>query len=373
MRSLAYIETIKAIKPIPGADKIECAEILGWEVVVKRSEFKVGDSVVYCEIDSILPELPCFEFLRSRKFRIRTIKLKSQISQGIAFPLSVLKEVDPTLDLEKLSVGMDLTDVLKIVKHDPEAALDDGIEETKDVKPSWLDKKLRYYKWKFFGIKPLKKGSFPNNVPKTDETRVQKMGGLLEDKVGAPVYISEKCEGTSATFVYRTTGNWLAKMFGQGGIFQVCSRNRIIFNSQKGNKTTHHLVAVAEKYDIWNGLKKLNRNLAIQAECIGPKIQGNIYKLPDLELRVFSVFDIDKQAYVGYDELINIAGALNIPTVPILDVEAELQNSIPYYVELSKGKSKNNPKIDREGIVIRAMDSSFSFKSINPEYLLKQE
>jgi hypothetical protein len=161
-------------------------------------------------------------------------------------------------------------------------------------------------------------------------------------------------------------------MFGQDGIFQVCSRNRIIFNSQKGNKTTHHLATVAEKYDIWKGLKKLNRNLAIQAECIGPKIQGNIYKLPDLELRLFSVFDIDK-AYVCYDELINIASALNVPTVPILDVEVELENSIPYYVELSKGKSENNYNIDREGIVVRAMDSSFSFKSINPEYLLKQE
>jgi hypothetical protein len=375
LRHLAYIEAIKSLKPIPGADNIECATILGFECVVKKGDFSVGDLCVYVEIDSILPEWAPFEFLRSRKFRVKTIKLRGQISQGLAFPIFLLKEVDFSIDLKKLSVGTDLTETLKIVKYDPEALLDDDIDTTEsNVKKSWLEKKYSYYKWKLLGVKPIKKGSFPNDVPKTDETRVQKMGGLLEEMAGAPVYISEKCEGTSATFVYRTTGNWLAKLFGQDGVFQVCSRNRIIYNSQKSDEmVAHHLCTVATKYNIAAGLKKLGRNIALQAECIGPKIQGNIYRIPELELRLFSVFDIDKQVYVGYSELMEVATALNIPTVPIVDDNATLVNSIPYYVTLSKGKSLNNQKIEREGIVIRAKDSCFSFKSINPEYLLKQE
>jgi RNA ligase (TIGR02306 family) len=110
-RALAYVETIRDLKPIPGADKIECATILGWELVVKKGEFKVGDLAVYCEIDSVMPQLPHFEFLRSRKFRIKTILMRSQISQGIAFPLSVVNEIDPTIDISSLKVGDDLTDI----------------------------------------------------------------------------------------------------------------------------------------------------------------------------------------------------------------------------------------------------------------------
>jgi len=371
MRQLAYIETIKDLKPIFDADKIEVATILGWEVVVKRGEFKVGDTCVYVEIDSIFPELPPFEFLRSRKFRVRTICLKKQVSQGIAFPLSVINQVDPSFDASKARVGDDLTEILKITKYDPESLLDDP--EPEQIKKSWLERKYSFYKWKLFGIKPIKKGSFPNDVPKTDETRVQKMGPALEEKVGHPVYITEKCEGTSATFVYRKTGNWLARLFGQDEVFQVCSRNRIVYNSQKDGKCFHHLMTVAETHNIREKMKKLDRNIAIQGECIGPKIQGNIYKVPELELRVFLMFDIDKQEYLSFDEMLGVCQQLLLPMVPTVDENAVVVNDIKYYVELSKGKSMINEKIDREGIVIRSLTENFSFKSINPDYLLKQE
>lgn len=370
MRELAYIQTIKSLSPIPGADAIEKAEILGWEVVVKKGEFKVGDLCVYVEIDSILPELECFEFLRPRRFRIKTVRLKSQISQGIAFHLSILKQVDPSFN-EPLTIGKDVTDVLKITKYDPEAALD--VEESIPVKKSWVTRKFGYLKWKLFGIKPIKKGSFPSDIPKTDETRVQKMGGLLEEKEGQFTYITEKCEGTSATFVYRRSGNWLAKLLGKDGVFQVCSRNRIVYNSQTGKSAPHFLCDIAEQYKLRSSMKKLDRNLAIQGEVIGPKIQGNIYKLPSLELRVFSAYDIDKQEYLSSLELLMLADTMNLTLVPFIVMNHKLVNDIKYYVDFSKGKSQINSNILREGIVIRAMDSSFSFKSINPEYLLKQE
>jgi RNA ligase (TIGR02306 family) len=91
MRKLASIQKIVDIRPIDGADKIEVAQVLGWEVVVaKKDEFKVGDLVIYIEIDSIVPDKSEFDFLRDRKFRVRTIKLRKQVSQGLILPLSIL-------------------------------------------------------------------------------------------------------------------------------------------------------------------------------------------------------------------------------------------------------------------------------------------
>ncbi|HEY5268551.1 MAG TPA: RNA ligase family protein [Candidatus Saccharimonadales bacterium] len=372
MRELAYIQTIKSLSPIPCADAIECATVLGWEIVVKKSQFNVGDKIVFCEIDSILPEYPCFEFLRNKKFRIKTCRLRGCTSQGIVFPLSVINEVDPTFDVSKAKVGDDVTEALKIVKYDSEAELD--VEPEAQAKKSWLSNKYSYYKWKLFGFKKVKAvDGFPQDVPKTDETRVQKMASLLEDRVGQPVYITEKVEGTSATFIFRKNGNWLAKLFDQDGIFQVCSRNRILYNSQKGNKPPHHLMTVAEKYNIHQQLKKLNRNLAIQGECIGPKIQANPYRIPDYELKVFLIYDIDKQTYLPYDEMVTLIEELGLTMVPIVSNTTIVFNDIKYYVGLSKGQSLINGKILREGIVIRGKYDNFSFKSINPDYLLKQE
>lgn len=370
MRELASIQVIKSLSPIPGADAIEKAEVLGWELVVKKGDFKVGERIVYCEIDSILPEYPCFEFLRSKRFRIKTIKLRGQISQGIAFPLSVIADVNPGIAIDYFKVGNDVTDLLKITKHDPESELD--VEE-EPVKKSWLERNIRYYKWKFFGTKPVKKGNFPNDVPKTDEIRVQKMASALEERAGHLAYITEKVEGTSATFIYRQSGNWLAQLFGQNGIFQICSRNRIVYNSQDGGETSHPLMKVSEKYNIKQALKKLNRNLAVQGECYGPKIQGNIYRVPELEFKVFLIFDIDAQTYLPYHEMHLLIKELDLTMVPEVGGNHPIVNDIKYYVELSKGKSAIKSDILREGIVIRSMTDNFSFKSINPEYLLKQE
>lgn len=371
MRALAYVERIKALSSIPNADAIEKAEVLGWEVVVKKGEFQVGDLVVYCEIDSILPDAPPFEFLRSKNFRIKTVKLRGQISQGIVFQLATINQIDSACDIISLKVGDDVTGLLKITKYDPEAALE---EPEPQEKKSWIANKYSYFKWKVFGIKKIKTGgNFPHDVPKTDETRVQKMGSFLENNLGKSVYITEKCEGTSFTVVYRKSGNWLSHLFGQHGFIQVCSRNNVVYNSQKRTKSTNPLYQVAVKYNIEQGLKKLNRNLAIQGECIGPKIQGNIYKLPNFDLKVFLIYDLDQRKYLPYQESMDIVAQLGLSFVPIVDTNATIVNDIKYYVELSKGKSSLNPSIDREGIVIRGINEDFSFKSINPEYLLKQE
>jgi RNA ligase (TIGR02306 family) len=226
-----------------------------------------------------------------------------------------------------------------------------------------------------FGIKPAKSSDdFPSHlVPKTDETRVQNMGVQLERRTGEAVYITEKLEGSSATFIYRGGGNWFSKLFGKGYSFLVCSRNKIVYDIRKGNKPAHYLMQVEIKYNIEQQLRKLNRNLALQGEIIGPKIQGNIYKLNEPDFRLFLIYDLDKRAYVPYVEFISLAQTLGISTVPVLDDRATIINSIKYYVELSKGKSKLHDSILREGIVIRSLTDNFSFKSINPEYLLARE
>lgn len=381
MRELAYIETIKAIKPITGADRIECAEILGWEVVIQKDTFKVGEHIVYCEVDSILPKLECFEFLRPRNFRIKTICLKQQISQGIVFPLSVLTDVDPSFNLNKLKLGQDVTEALKIVKYDPESALDDEIPQEKR---SWITNKWSFIKWKLTGIKPVRKGSFPQDVPKTDEIRVQKMGSLLEKREGELVYITEKIEGSSCTFVYRRNDNWLAKVLGKNHIFQVCSRNRIVYDSRTGRgETNKQFYPLAEKYNLLSGLKRLNRNLAVQGECLGPGVQNNIYQLPEYEFRAFLIYDLDAKKYLDFNEAFTLMAQLGLTSVPIIDASVKLVNDVKHYVELSKGTSRINAKTNkegiiiqasktnREGIVIRAMNGDFSFKSINPDYLLK--
>jgi RNA ligase (TIGR02306 family) len=118
-RKLASVQKIISIDPIPDADKIEKATILGWEVVVaKKDNFKVGNLAVYIEVDSVLPDCAEFEFLRDRKFRIKTIKLKKQISQGLVLPLSVLP------DCHYYKEGEDVTAILKIKKYDPEGDLE---------------------------------------------------------------------------------------------------------------------------------------------------------------------------------------------------------------------------------------------------------
>ncbi len=58
MRQLASIQKILKLEPIEGADAIVCATVLGWQLVVKKDEFKVGELCVYVEIDSILPDKP---------------------------------------------------------------------------------------------------------------------------------------------------------------------------------------------------------------------------------------------------------------------------------------------------------------------------
>ena len=228
MRNLATIQVINSIKPIPGADSIECVRVLGWDVVVKKSDgFQVGDKICYCEIDSILPDKPEFEFLKNSKGvmqRIRTVKLRGQISQGIVFPLSVLPEGE-------YKEGQDVTELLGVTKWEIEVESSLRGKQKSSVKiqfPDWMPQWARKYMVKYFlGLSRFlfnkKMGAtFPPFIPKTDETRVQVLQGLLKEYEGVDSYITEKLDGSSIT-IYLNNGE-----------FGVCSRN-IDLKEEQGN------------------------------------------------------------------------------------------------------------------------------------------
>jgi RNA ligase (TIGR02306 family) len=330
MRSLATIRRIDALNPIPNADAIEVADVLGWHVVVKRGEFAVGDLCVYCEVDSILPEREEFEFLRSRHFRIKTMKLRGQVSQGICFGLGILPNA-------LVNEGDDVTELLGITKHEVQI-------------PAHLYGKV--------------KGNFPGFLDKTCEERIQNMPEILRHPdARKPVWVvTEKLDGTSSTFYFNE------------GAFGVCSRNLEIDLEDSGNL----YVSTAQFYNLRNRLNDLGMNIALQGEIIGTGIQRNHYALGntsvDRQFRIFTLFNINGHVRHGYDRFKDILNTLDLLSVPIIDDQFVLPETVDELVEYSNGKSLLNPNVIREGIVIRHRhDPEISFKVISPKYLLKTD
>ena len=329
MRKLASIQKIKALEPIEGADAIEKAQVLGWQLVVKKGEFKIGDLCVYCEIDCIMPDKPEYAFLEPRKMRIRTVKLRGQVSQGICFPLSVLpKDVS-------IFENLDVTALLGVEKYEPPI-------------PASLEGTM--------------KGRFPSFIPKTDETRVQILQDLLDQNQGEKCYITEKLDGSSVTY------------YMNNGEFGVCSRNLELLEDD-----TNSLWKIAHELDIENKLRLLNKNYALQAEIVGEGIQNNTLNLRGQKVFFFNVFDINAYKYLDYKEFVSLMKSLELQAVPIVEEEYILENDIKKFVEMSIEKSLINPKGWREGIVIRSHKEQFingerlSFKVVNPKFLLKYD
>lgn len=338
MRKLASIQKIKNLEPIEGADAIEKATVLGWQLVVKKGEFKIGDMAVYCEIDCIMPDLPVFEFLKPRGMRVKTIRLRGQISQGICFPINIVEQFG--LNTNDLSEDQDVTAALKIEKYEPAI-------------PECLSGKV--------------KGRFPSFIPKTDETRVQVLQKVLDKYKGTKCFVTEKLDGSSATY------------FIKDGEFGVCSRNLELLEDAENS-----FWKVARELDIETKLRSLNKNIALQGELIGEGIQGNKLKLHGQTVKFFTAFDIDKFEYLSFSDFHTLCCDLKLQTVPYIHTDYELVNDIDAIIKMATIKSNVLPSAWAEGIVIRplfekidlAMSTEFnngrvSFKAINPEFLLK--
>lgn len=336
-RKLASVRKIQEIKPIEGADKICAYRVDGWWVVDGINKYKVGDLAIYYEIDSFLPISPQFEFLRKSSFkkmgeregfRLRTIKLKGQLSQGLLTSL-------PTTFLVPPKEGDDLTELLGIVKYEPPI-------------PAELAGEI--------------KGSFPSFIPKTDEVRIQN----FEREVGIPianerVYITEKIDGTSFT------------CYVNNGEFGVCGRNWELKETE-GNS----LWRMANKLNLREKLLSLKRNIAFQGELFGSGINGNWYKLNDHRLMFFTGYDIDNQKRLPFNELLNIFEDLELSSVPVIDYVTTIPNEtqaeiVEYMLLYAESNSHINEAVENEGIVVRGLEKEFSFKAISNKWLLSEK
>ena len=358
-RKLAHIEKIEWIKPIEGKDRIVVAGVLGWTVIVQKSDYNVGDKCVFCEIDSVFPEKPEFEFLRSKKFRIKTMKMSGVLSQGICFPLSMLPDGN-------YEIGDDVTELMGITQYEQTKDKEDDTNEPNMAVPKKkYPRCLMRMSWFRKLVLPKKQAKgFPSFISKTDETRIQNAPFYLD--MDCRWVATEKVDGQSGSFtLQRIKGRhfWNKDTYD----FAVCSRNL-----RKWKKDTSSFWSVAEKYNIEEVLHKLigdNEWVAIQGECVAPNVQGNKYKVKDPDLYVFNL--IYPSGRIGSVEAKKIIAEHGLKFVPIIDEEVSIKGmTVPEVLEYATGKSQLYDTL-REGIVFRSLDGKQSFKAVSPEFLIK--
>lgn len=351
LRKLATIQEIAEIRAIDGANAIESVRVKEWWCVAKKGEFKVGDLCVYFEIDSLLPVAnTAFEFLaRGNKpkkmtidgidyvgYKLKTIKLRGSISQGLALPVVTFG----TYFGIGAGTGTDVSGLLGVVKY--EAPI-----------PTEL-----------FG---LVKGNFPGFIPKTDEERVQNLAAVVERQQGTVFYITEKLDGSSATFYRHTT-------IAEGDHFGVCSRNLELLESD-GNT----FWKLARKYNL---AENIPDGYCVQGEAVGEGIQKNPLKLQGHDLYVYNVYDIRSAEYLSYSEFLKFCQTYGLQTVPVLKENYTLDTNVEGLLAMAEGKSVVCPTAEREGIVLRPLIEKqeiiagvagrLSFKAISNKFLLAE-
>jgi RNA ligase (TIGR02306 family) len=347
MRKLASIRRIDALDPIEGADKIEVATVGGWKIVAQKGLYQVGDLAVYFEIDSWIPhDLAPFlskgkeprEFEGVKGERLKTIKLRGQLSQGLLMPLAEINkffEVTP-----HWSEDEDMTAVLNIKKW--EKAI-----------PAQLA--------------GVCKGNFPTLIPKTDQERAQNLVKeiVAANEAGVKFEITEKLEGSSMT-CYMIKGE-----------FGVCSRN---MDLKRDENNSFWATAIAE--DVESKMRAVDEHwdFAIQGELIGPGVQGNIYKLSKLEYRVFDVYDIQSGHYLDPEARRKLIERMGLKHVPVYAYSASLYDTLgitdmPQLLKFAEGKSVMGDIVgpEREGVVFKEVNGGMTFKVISNKYLLGEE
>lgn len=349
MRKLATIRKIAEIKPHTNADALELAIVDGWQVVVKKGEFRQGDLAVYFEVDSVLPVHPEFEFLRKscyvnkdwvEGFRLKTIKLRGELSQGLLYPCFYSHSEgswchSPKMHYlpVKVTEGEDVTELYGVVKWDPPV-------------PACLAGQV--------------KGNFPSFMPKTDQERAQNLVTEIAESFanGDQYEVTIKLDGTSCTMYHNK---------GESG---VCSRNlELKVNEENADNT---LVKLFNKFA--SRLEAYGRNIAVQGEVMGPGVQGNRENLKDHEFFVFDIFDIDKQEYLSGDQKLDVIRSIGFTHVPVLeDLSFTVLPSgdVGELLKVAEGPSINHHV--REGLVWKRLDGKFSFKTIANNFLLGEK
>lgn len=329
-RKLVTIQNVEHTAPIEGADQIEQARVMGWTVVVRKGEFAPGDRCVFFEIDSVLPDgAPWSEFMRARGFRVRTLKLRGVLSQGLALPISIL-------DGDAPPVGAEVTERLGVTKFEP------VLPDTREIA-----------------------GPFPALVPKTDEIRLQSALAVLDELRGRELYVTTKLDGTSATFFRQPDGAFVA-----------CSRNWALAPGP------NPVWKLAERYSLATALPP---GIALQGEICGPGIQKNRLGLKELEVFFFGAYDARAGRHLDYAEFVALCRELGVRVVPIErevrgEEAAAFDQSLERWLEVARGLYAGT-KNRKEGIVVRPLAEAMSptlggrlsFKVLNNDFLLKDE
>jgi RNA ligase (TIGR02306 family) len=349
MRKMASVQRVLEKKPIVGADLVEAYRVNGWWVVDKKDAYKVGDLVVYCEVDSWIPHhLATFltkdgkqpkEYLGIKGERLKTAKLRGQLSQGLLLPLdheanngdTILNmywdsvNADDDSDYTIPEEGYDLTSLLGIVKW----------EDTRYMNDSNA------------------KGSFPSFIPKTDQERVQNILRSIENWKGMSFEVTVKRDGSSMTA--------FVNMDDEG----VCSRNMLL--RETDSSAFWH---AARSLNLLEKIRSTGRNLALQGELLSQKIQGNYEKVSSVEWNCFDIWDIDNRQYLLPRERQDLCESLGIPHIKIIDKEFILDHTVDQLLEMAEGPGIN-PGVQREGLVLKANTShGISFKAVSNSYLL---
>lgn len=397
VRELAYLVQIDEIRPIPNYDRVEHARVGGWWVIVKKDQFKVGDTAIYIEVDAKVPEKEPFMFLEPKKFKIKTLKMCKVISQGLLmhpndFGWDVLE--DGTVDIKRhintssLAVGDFVTQLLEITYADAEDNKRKAPSADKYKKMAQRNGKLfakQPFRWLmkrtwgkkllfvFFGKKRDVKSGWPVWVVKTDEERCQNMPWLFPGNPDEEWIATEKVDGTSTTFTM--------KGFGRGRQFFICSRN-VVFDKPDKNcyYDTNVYLEMAEKYKIEEVLAEILFRysavcdfVTIQGETYGATVQKRDY---GLEGRDFKAFNVILGYEDGHTERLNpmamkeLLDEFNIPTVDIIDEHFKIPATCDELLAMAGGPSKIDGGM-REGLVFRSYDGVKSFKAVDNNFLLK--
>lgn len=353
MRKLATIRKIDKLLPIEGADLIVTAVIDGWTVVVKKNEFEVGELCVYFEIDSFLPDgNPAWQHLvekhprmfeGQRGHRLKTVRLRGQVSQGFLAPLSVLGPPENIFTIGENCIGADVSEQLNIKKFELPI-------------PAELAGKVG--------------GNFPGFIPKTDEERCQNIGDdIFVFNANSKYEITMKMDGTSFTG------------FAKDGVPGVCGRNWELKIDE--DNATNSLVRMYVDSRLQDVLLAFGKNIAIQGELMGPGIQGNRENLKTHKLFVFNMYDIDAKRYLEPLERHNVLNELwvmglnrdMVEHAPVLSTGATMAelgiSNVQELLKFAEGPSYNHPV--REGLVFKRVDGAFSFKAISNLFLLKEK
>jgi RNA ligase (TIGR02306 family) len=355
-RKLVTIRKISEIKPIPDADAIEIAIVDGWQCVVKKNTFKVGDFAFYFEIDSFLPtDREEFSFLKPANgkktvyngiegHRLRTIKLRKQLSQGLLIPaenhLPLEGKSDKTIDSEDLNIDY---------------SIDFGVQKWEAPIPAQLAGSV--------------KSTFPSYIiPKTDQERIQNIiGDVYEEvmQVNTKFEVTLKLDGSSMT------------VYSYNDVIGVCSRNMELVENEDN---TFWKTAKSSGSIEW--LKRQGHNYAIQGELMGPGIQGNSENLKEHQFFVYDIYDIDEKRYLTSTERLSIWPFDHVPVYSTMKLFQGTFNEdkstsskkylLEYLLDLAVGSSLNSSV--REGLVFKStFNPSFSFKVISNEFLLKEK